>query len=186
MSSYRAGWPRFTIRKLLALVACVCAVGAAYAIFQRDYAALPGLYGGAENLGIVRNPEKVEAFRLAELPEEALEEYRRPWEFKAVGKPIALPTGVAKEVSAVLTSASSFDWENIPKSCGYPVYGVRMDFLRASERIQIYFCFKCADLAVVVDGNYVGAADFHRADQLLARAVKKLFPDDAVIQGLRE
>jgi hypothetical protein len=83
-----------------------------------------------------------------------------------------------------LLANATYDW-GVAKSCGFPIYGVKVSFFGTDERVDVYFCFKCGDLAVAHDGEDLGRADFNNRSATFVKAVKELFPNDEAIQSLK-
>jgi hypothetical protein len=178
--------PRFSLRTVLTLVAVACVACAAIVLLAPRAPTLPELFGGAKNLALVRQPEKVVAHRLADIPYEEIDEHTMPWDFKPVGEAVEAPPEVAKRVAKALTTRESYRWDDAVKACGWPTYGVRLDFISGKRRIEVYFCFRCGDLAVVENGRRLGGRDFGPSQDQLAREMKAIFPNDEVIQALSE
>jgi hypothetical protein len=177
--------PRFSLRRLLAIVAVVAAVGAIYVEIDGP-SPIPRLFGGSGNMTIVREATRVEAYRLAPpAGSRPMEDYISPLDFETASEPIAVPTAMAESLATTLLSADTYQWDTA-KACGYPVYGVKLSFFRGNDRVDVFLCFQCRDLAVTRDGQMFGGGDFSRMDRTFVEAVKKLFPDDAEIQPIRE
>jgi hypothetical protein len=176
--------PRFSLRVLIVIVALCAAVGGAFAYFNRS--PLVKLFGGVRNMEIVGNPTRVEAYRLGDPPGGLpLKDYVSPLDYPTVSAAIRVPPTFATAMSKSLVDDETYEWD-LAKACGYPVYGVRVKFIRGADHLDVYFCFKCDDLAVVRDGKQLGSGDFHSRRVVFVRAVKRLFPDDEVIQSLRD
>lgn len=174
---------RFSLRRLLALVVIVAAVGAIYVAIVGP-SRMSRLFGGAENMAIVREATRVEAYRV--VPPEGsrpMEDYISPLDFEIASDPIAVPTAMAETLATTLLPVDTYQW-NTAKECGYPVYGVKLSFFRGNDRVDFFFCFQCRDLAVTRDGQKFGGADFSRMDRTFVETVKKLFPNDAEIQAI--
>lgn len=176
---------RFSLRRLLAFVVVVAAAGAIYVAIVGP-SPIPRLFGGLENMSIVREATRVEAYRVVPPPgSRPMEDNTSPLDFKVVGGPTPVPAEMAKELATTLLSPDTYSW-GAAKACGYPVYGVKLSFFRGNDRVDVFFCFQCGDLAVTRDGHKFAVGDFYHARRSMAQAVKKLFPDDAEIQAIRE
>lgn len=176
---------RFSLRRLLVVVLAV-------AIAATFYAATVGrppivkLFGGAENMAIVREATRVEAYRVAPpAGSKPMEDYISPLDFEVAAGPAAVSAEMAKELATSLLSPDTYR-RGGAKECGYPVYGVMLSFFRGNDRVDVFFCFQCGDLAVTRDGKKFGVGDFSQITRPFVVAVKKLFPDDAEIQAIRE
>ena len=176
---------RFSLRRLLAVVVVVAAVGAVYVVtFGRS--PVSTLFGGAENIAIVRDATRVEAYRVVPpAGSKPVQDDISRFDFKVAAGPTAVPEEMAKELAVSLLSPGTYRWWGV-KDCGYRVYGVKLSFFRGKDRVDVFFCFQCGDLAVTRDGKTLGIGDFDEMKRPFVQAVKKLFPDDAEIQALRE
>jgi len=69
--------------------------------------------------------------------------------------------------------------------------GVGLRFRKGKETAEVLLCFRCDDLEVVTPNPQSGGvrrffADFHPGRASFVRLVKEAFPEDALIQGLKE
>jgi hypothetical protein len=143
------------------------------------------LFGGGENLRLLRDATRVEAYRLAPpIGKNPRQERTAPREFQVVSSPVVVPHDLVVALAERLTSPSSYRF-SVNKECGYPDYGVRLSFTKDGRSVDLFLCFHCRDLAVVQDGVMIGEADFDRTAAELIGAGKTLFPDDEQIQQLR-
>ncbi|QDT72612.1 hypothetical protein I41_17940 [Lacipirellula limnantheis] len=175
---------RFSLRRLLTIVVAI-AVGVA--LYQAAFGppSMSRLFGGAENLAIVRESTRVEAYRLVPPPgSRPNEDDLSPFDFNVVAGPVVVPAEMANDLATTLLSPNTYDWD-AAKACGYPVYGVKLSFFRGNDRVDVFFCFQCADLAVTRDGEKFGIGDFSPQERPFVAAVKQLFSDDAGIQAIR-
>lgn len=174
---------RFSLRRLFAVIVVVAAIGAIY-VATIGQSPMSRLFGGAENMAIVREATRVEAYRVTPPPgSNPMEDYTSPLDYEVVTEPVAVPVKMAREISRALLSPETYSWDSA-KACGDPVYGVKLSFFQDSERVDVYFCFKCSVLAVVRDDRVFGGEDFDNAEQVFVEAVKTLFPDDQEIQQI--
>lgn len=166
-------------------MAAVAAIGAIYALtLGRSPAAR--VFGGGANMRIVREATRAEAYRLAP-PEGVDPQFTAvsPLQYEVTGGPVAASTELTELLKETLLSSATYDLE-VAKGCGFPVYGVRLSFYRGDERVDVYLCFRCSDLAVVREETAYAPADFSRGKRVLLNAVKELFPQDAEIQAIQE
>ncbi len=176
---------RFSLRRLFAVIVVVAAVGAIY-VATVGRSPMSRLFGGGENMSIVRDATRVEAYRVTPPSgSNPMEDYTSPLDYEVVTEPVAVPAEMAREMSRALLLPATYSWDSA-KACGGPVYGVKLSFFQDSERVEVYFCFQCSMLAVVSDDRVLGGEDFDNAEALFISAVKKLFPEDAEIQAIRE
>lgn len=174
---------RFSLRRLFAVIVVVAAVGAIY-VATVGPSPMSRLFGGGENMAIVREATRVEAYRVAPPPgSKPMEDYISPLDFEVAAGSVAVPAEMAKELATTLLSADTYNW-GVMKECGYPVYGVKLSFFRGNDRVDVFFCFQCGDLAVTRDDKKFGIGDFYHSKRSLVQAVKTLFPDDPEIQAI--
>jgi len=174
---------RFTLRRLLAVVVVVAVFGAIYVAIVGP-SPIPRLFGGLENMAIVREATRVEAYRLA--PPEGVDPFlvdTSPLEYQTTAGPVTLNSDLAETLQATLIAPQTYQ-RDAAKACGRPVYGVKLSFFRGSERVDVYFCFKCAVLRVVRDDQLLGGANFDHGERVFVDAVKELFRQDAEIQKI--
>lgn len=175
---------RFSLRRLLTIVV-VIAVGVALYEAAFGPPSMSRLFGSAESLAIVREATRVEAYRLA--PPNGVNRVHvdtSPLEYRTTAGPVIVKSELAEALQETLLSPQTYRWR-VVKECGYPVYGVKLSFFRGSERVDVYLCLKCSVLAVVRDEQVVGIADFDYGERVFFDAVKKLIPQDAEIQAIR-
>ncbi len=142
------------------------------------------MFGGNDGLLTVTHPTKVAAYRLkANLKNDGTEYTNPNSNYEVIAGPISVPETVAAEVSAVLVSPRSYDWEGA-KGC-MPEYGVRLSFLRESDQVDVYLCFECQILSVSRNGPVTGGGNFDPMNAVLVRAAKTMFPNDSEIQKLK-
>ena len=174
---------RFSLRRLLAVVVVVAAAGAIY-VATVGRSQISTLFGNAENIAIVRDATRVEAYRVTLPGGDAPNEDTSPLDYEITSDPVRLPTAMASELAKTLLSSDTYS--GAAAACGPPIYGVKISFFRNAERVDVYFCFHCSVLRVVRDERVYGGADFGNAEQVFVKAVKTLFPNDVEIQAIRE
>lgn len=148
--------------------------------------AITEMFGGEQARDIVEHPDKVEVFRLDPLPERISLDKATLADYPLSSKSVAVPETVAGQISAGLLSPVTYYWGDAKKSCGVPIFGVRLTFHRGKNRVDVLFCFKCDDLVLFQNDRLTGYKDFHPGRAIFVRAVKSLFPNDQVIQQLDE
>lgn len=174
---------------ILALGVAVVAIGLFVSYLKDNHEksiAITNMFGGEQARDIAEHPDKVEMFRLGALPEHISLEKATLADFPLISKSVAVPETVAGQISAGLLSPGTYNWKYTMKSCGEPIFGVRLTFHRGQNRVDVLFCFKCDDLRVYHNDRWTGSQDFHRGRPIFVRAVKSLFPNDQVIQQLDE
>lgn len=140
------------------------------------------LYGGATSIQVLREPQKVEAFRI-DPARRATQDEARVGEYPVTSGPVAVDAATAAELSSILLDAATYDWLSA-KGCEFTP-GVGLRFVRDASRVEIALCFECDELMVFRMERRVGMEDFDAARPRLVAVAKRLFPDDAKIQALR-
>lgn len=97
-----------------------------------------------------------------------------------------LDAGQVAELTGLLLDPETYLWD-VAKACA-PTAGVGLRFVSEKGAVDVALCFECDMLAATTPG--AGAndrwEDFDPIRPQLVRLVKALFPNDPVIQGLRE
>jgi hypothetical protein len=65
------------------------------------------------------------------------------------------------------------------------MYGARVKFERAGDRVDLLLCLECDESLIFSNGRFVGYGFFVPAHDRLVRVVQELFPDDEQIQSLK-
>jgi hypothetical protein len=87
-----------------------------------------------------------------------------------------------KQLAALLLDPRSYVW-NEAKGCD-PLYGVRLEFKRKDETVDVIFCFECDILTVYHNGVAGSGEDFDPIRPALVPLMKEIFPKDGEIQSL--
>lgn len=133
------------------------------------------LYGGPKGFAVLKNPERIEAFRLSHVAGE---------EPVVTAGPIKVEQPTSQQIVSLLSADKSFDW-NLGKGC-IPIWGVRLSFYRGTDRLDVLLCFQCDILGVSLNGKELKFEDFDPVHAQLVKIVKVIFPDDPEIQKLSE
>ncbi|MBA3480316.1 MAG: hypothetical protein H0T51_00740 [Pirellulales bacterium] len=169
---------------MVAVVTACAIIGGAYAYFNRS--PLVKLFGGVSNMRVVRHPTRVEAYLLGDPPGGSPpEHYVSPLDYPVTAGPIVVPSNSVGIISEALLANDTYGWE-WDKACGPPVYGVKLSFYQAKDRLDVYLCFQCDVLTTARDGQVFGSEDFDNARHVLVKALKQVFPNDKVIEELSE
>ena len=141
---------------------------------------LEKLFGKGGARDVIAEPEKVQAYRLAE------ESFYQPTvnDYETIAGPVAVKGELAKATSKLLLADDSYLRE-VGKGCE-PIYGVRMEFMQGKKKADVFFCFGCDILTVYFQGKPVGSEDFDKIRPQLVKIAKQIFPGDEAIQGLKE
>jgi hypothetical protein len=163
---------------ILALVAVV-AVGAwqwSAAKSQR----VSNLYGGPSAIDTILNATSVQAYRLpsSSYHMEKLADYTMS------AGPIEIPAATVSKLRGVLMNDSVYLWD-VAKACGEPDYGVRFQFQKGDDNIDVLICFKCNMLGIYHNGVALGYEDCDDGRSQLIEIAKELFPGDTAIQSLK-
>jgi hypothetical protein len=180
----RRRWAQFSLGILFIAVTLACVWLGVKTHLKRMEARrrLTIVFGSMEAATVVARPEKVTAYRVGTNP---------PWrsdttpgidDFPLTTGPVGVPAEFASNISAALVDPDSYGW-NYAKPC-IPQYGVRLVFDRGGDRVDVLLCFECDILAVAYNGTFTGGEDFDPVRPVFVRAVKAVFTNDRVIQGL--
>jgi hypothetical protein len=174
-------------RIVLASVVCVIVVvtiATAFWLRSKDTKnPVETMLGGIQVVETLREPDRVEAYRLKPVDFYGELQQSTVADFSIESGPIDVPREIRTRVSTALLADDSYGWD-YAKPC-VPRYGVRLTFIRGTERVDILFCFECDTLAVFHNDSVSGGEDFDPARPIFVKAVKVLFPQDKVIQKLK-
>jgi hypothetical protein len=129
--------------------------------------------GGDDVAAVLRNATRVEAV-LIEPPEGKHD--NNPANYRAVSERQLVDSNVASSIGHTLLLPEEHRDLGVRKAC-LPRYGVKLTYLAANDRVDVYFCFECALLAVHLNGKSVGGLDFEFAFRHLIHDVRQIFPD---------
>jgi hypothetical protein len=131
--------------------------------------------------GVIRSPMKVEAYRITK-PKPELENLHLQW-LETAG-PVTLDVQAVKELAEIFLDIKTYK-RGVDDGC-LPTPGVKLRFARDhGEPVWVFLCFEC-DVLIVYDGpTRRGADSFHPVTPALRAIVKKLFPNDPLIQALK-
>ncbi len=142
------------------------------------------VFGGRAAYKIVRSASEFNAFLIDGANFELNRGEGAVDQFPILEGPTPVSQDLASKLVASLTSTKTYGWA-YAKGC-IPTPGVRIQFISDGESVDVVFCFECSMLEVYKDGKHVGGEDFDEGRPQIVRAMKKIFPDNAVIQGLPE
>lgn len=162
------------IAAFLGLVGCVLTMSI---VAAEDVGPLGKLFP-AEVAAIVKSPATVTAYRLADSST-----YRaKIADYKTVGDPVDVDAETMKQLAETLLDPRGYLWD-LAKGCD-PLYGVRLEFKRKDETVDVVFCFQCDILSVYHNGVAGESEDFDPIRPALVPLMKKIFPKDGEIQSL--
>ncbi len=138
------------------------------------------LFGGAKAVEIIQSPDTVNAYRQ---PPESYPQ-RLLSDFKILSGPIAVAEAERKNLQSVLLANDSYLWD-VAKGCE-PDYGVRIEFSKGDDKLDVLFCFGCSQLQIYRNGESLAGEEFDPIEKKLTEIAKRIFPDDEVIQSLGE
>lgn len=138
------------------------------------------LFGGEQAVEIIQNADRVDAYR------QSPESYHQSLlsEYKILYGPVVVVEAEKKELQLALLANDSYMWD-VAKGCE-PDYGVRVEFSRGVERVDILFCFGCSQLQIYRNGKSVSGEDFDPIEKKLINIAQRIFPEDQAIQELGE
>lgn len=136
------------------------------------------LLGGQDVVDVINNAEVVSGYLLPQKSyhQESVEDYTM-----RLG-PIELPEVQKSKLTKILLSKESYLYD-IAKGCA-PDYGVRIEFQKGENRVDLLFCFGCSQVQAYKNGKSLSGGEFDPVEKQLAEIMKEIFPDDEAIQGL--
>lgn len=138
------------------------------------------LFGGADNVDVVKAPDRVQAFRI-----------RRPTagndhgsynQWTVVAGPVRVPDDLAARFSRGLTVEKTYRGDN-PKACD-PSPGYMLRFTKAGRSIDVTFCFECAILFTHRGAVSIWYANIDDSTQAIAALLLQVFPQDADLKRI--
>lgn len=140
------------------------------------------ILGGNELASRLRSATQAEAFRIKSISREL--DVNKPGMFETTSPAHRVGDSDVSELKRLLTLGSSYEWD-LPKAC-LPNYGVLLRLKSGTESIDVYLCFECQMLGITTPGaaEFVGGEGFDPINSRLVSIMKRIFPDDPVIQGL--
>jgi hypothetical protein len=178
-------------KQVICFIALCVAVAAGYFAWlhhQRSHIDLQKLFGGPENLSIVRSSDKVRIWKTAgflsteELsPQSDMSTFR-----KKGGEPMTVPGSMAKSFSEKLSNPSSYYSDSGSEKSCIPLPGFVVGFTRGDREIDVFLCFECDILLIQVGDTFKTEVDFDPSHNELLRVIKALYPNDDKVQALRE
>jgi hypothetical protein len=149
---------RFSLRSLLLTAAGISiAFGALIPFWPTDHRTVRRLWGGPDGLALLRHAERVEAYRLGALSNINDWQTARVSDYPTTAGPVAVPNAVVARLARALGDPKSFLWDDAKACIIRP--GVRLDFIRGNDRLQILLCFECDNLSNYLNGESVGSRD---------------------------
>ncbi len=144
------------------------------------------LFGGADVVELIRSADKVEAYRIeGDLYAKPHDEHApRIRGYEVLSGPVLVDSESHDELAKALTAAWTYWWIG-GKPC-IPQPGIALVFTKGDAELEILVCFECDLLVVPRHNRSERVEDFDYGRPALVRIAKRLFPDDAAIQGLEE
>jgi hypothetical protein len=155
-------------------------------LHYQETAPLRRLFGGSTGWSILTKADRVEAYRIGQLPDKSSEAFARAQiaDFPILNGPVTVPATHVEKLKLTFQDFETYGWK-FAKGC-IPAPGVRLDFIHGGQRLSVLLCFECDILTSYLDEKLVGGEDFDHARPILVRTVRSLFPDDPKIQSVAE
>jgi hypothetical protein len=141
------------------------------------------IFGGAAGLAAVRYPDRVEAYRIGKLADEA-KWPAAPADFHILSGPVAASPPNVADLSRTLQDRNYYVW-NKSRDCA-PHPDVRLDFTHDKDRLTVLVCFECNMITSYLNDKPVSEMISDYLRPTLVRAAHSLFPGDPKIQALSE
>jgi hypothetical protein len=140
------------------------------------------LYGGPGSVEALTSPVTVEAFRIDSVPRKPEPGVAFVGVHAVTAGPVSVSAEAAKELSAVLADADTYDWHRAKSDPYRPTVGLR--FSRDVSRVDLALDFVSNMLTVHRHGKMINVEDIDDGRARLLAVVKPLFPDDPDVQAL--
>lgn len=137
------------------------------------------VFGDNATRNIVENATKVTAYRI----EPPAEGFAPASQLTVISGPVEVGKELQAQLSRTLVSENSYQC-GVVVACGRPTPGVWIRLERSGNTVDVLICFDCEILAVYRDSEMMGSSVFFPSNAELTRIMKKVFPDDEVIQSL--
>ena len=136
------------------------------------------LLGGQDVVAVINNAEIVSGYLLPQKSyhQESVENYKM-----RLG-PIELTASQKTKLSKLILSKESYIFD-VAKGCA-PDYGVRIEFQKGENHVDLLFCFGCSQVQVYKNGKSLSGGEFDPVEKQLAELMKEIFPEDELIQSL--
>jgi len=138
------------------------------------------LFGGEQAVEIIQNADTVNAYRQ---PQKSYHQ-RLLSDYEILSGPVPVAETEQQQLLIALLANDSYMWE-VAKGCA-PDYGVRIEFSKGGDKVNVLFCFGCSQLQVYRNGKSVKGEEFDPIEKKLIEITKRIFPDDKAIQALDE
>jgi hypothetical protein len=179
---------RIQLPLLLGILAAALASGCQSAVPGQSPSPKPDpkvveLFGGPDGYDVLINAARVDAFRVSDGMPPSEADQNSPGGYAEIAGPVAISEASLGELKSRFADANSYLWD-MAKACIFQP-GVRFDFIRGDDRLQILVCFSCDELQAWHNGKRVGGEDIDRIRPVLLQVAQQAFPEDADIQALK-
>lgn len=137
---------------------------------------------GARGYESLRHPVEVEAYRIKPIVGALRARQKDIGNYPIISGPAKVESKSQKDLQRILSSSLTYSWFSA-KSCEFQP-GVAVRFIGKESITDVLFCFSCNELKINVDGSRVGGEDFDKRRAELVAIVKRVFPNDGVVQKL--
>lgn len=137
---------------------------------------------------VVEEAERFEAFTLQPLTASVNWQNAKLSDFKARDKSALESKDLTRRIATALLDPNSYRPKGGSAKACIPQYGVKLSFSRANDRVDVLLCFECDIMATFRNGagEMESGQSFDDGRAELLRLVKLLFPDDRLIQSIKE
>jgi hypothetical protein len=138
--------------------------------------------GGPASFAILQHPTQVQAFTIKD---ESPHRYPTAADYPITAGPILLHPALSTNISEILCSQKTYYQGEDAKGC-MPLFGVRLRFSLGTNAVDVLLCMSCNILMFMPEGKEAQVKDFDPGRPAIVRFLKTVFPDDKVIQLLKE
>jgi len=140
------------------------------------------LYSGETSVELLKNPSKVQAFRVDAAPRAPKPGETHAGPFIATAPAVDVPADAAIELSTLLRDADAYDWRRGGKQFR-PQVGVV--FVRGAYVLELALDFDTSQVRVYAGDQPLGSQSIAPSRERFLAVAKRTFPDDAAVQALR-
>lgn len=187
---------RSNARKWLVFVGCLIVSIVGYELYRTRYVPpterVLRIYGGEEHFDTIVHADQISVYRIDPNPGGNnprgldYEVFGKivPADFQIISGPVTVTENQHQTLARVFARESTYPPEHEALACGPPFYGVRIDFKRGDDLLQLLLCFHCSHLRTYLNGELKSRTWFPGGRTELLQLVKQHFPNDQDLQKI--